>query len=294
MSAEAISCRGLTKVYGDVRAVDGLDLSVPAGTVMGFLGPNGSGKTTVLRMLAGLTSPTRGTVHILGGDPAVPAVRRALGYMPADPAFHLGLTGLENLDLLAALQGAEPVDRDLACSVLGLPDAALRRAVRGYSSGMTQKLGLVQALQHRPELVVLDEPANRLDPLAHRRFEDLVQRVTARGGTVFLSSHTLSEVQDVCDRVAMVRAGRLLAVRDVAELSELAPRRLRIVYARGPERLPGELEDIHVRDGVLLARLPAGRPDLLRAALDAGTVRDVTVEPLTLEDAFVELYRAAA
>jgi ABC-2 type transport system ATP-binding protein len=292
--ASPVQCRALTKRYGAVVAVSELDLEVQRGAVTGFLGPNASGKTTTLRLLAGLTRPTSGSATRFGEPAGSVAARRHLGYMPADPAFLPALSGEENLDLLSDLQGAPPVDRDWAADLLGLDRAALRRRVGGWSSGMTQKLGLVQAVQHRPDLVVLDEPANRLDPLAHRRFEQLVREIADAGRTVFLSSHSLSEVQAVCDRVAMIRAGRLLAAGPIEQLAAAELRRVRARLRRPVAAIPPGLVDVSVTDGELVGRLPAGRTDVLRALLADEAVEDLLVEPAGLEETFVHLYADSA
>jgi ABC-2 type transport system ATP-binding protein len=285
-----IECRELTKRYGAVVGIEHLDLVVESGTVTGFLGPNAAGKTTVIRVLVGLLRPSGGSAALFGLPAGAAAARERIGYMPADPSFYLALTGAENLDLLGRLQGSACPDRGWAADLLDLPETALRRHVREYSSGMVQKLALVQAVQHRPDLVILDEPANRLDPLALRRFEQLVRMVADDGRTVFLSSHTLSEVQDVCDRVAMVRAGRLLATTSVAELARAEPRLLRVQYRGAPPDLPPELIDPKFEDGVLTARLPGGRVDVVRELIADERVEDVIVEQATLEEAFMDLY----
>ena len=285
-----VRCAQLSKRYGELVAVDGLELEIVCGSVTGFLGPNGSGKSTTLRMLVGLVRPTAGRALLWGLDAIDPRARTGVGYMPADPVFYPDLTGTENLELLAGLHRRGAPDRAYAADTLALDGAALARPVGTYSSGMRQKLALVAAVQHRPELVILDEPANRLDPLAHRRFEQLVAALVARGGTVFLSSHTLSEVEDVCDTVAMIRAGRLLAHRPVAELSEMAARRVRAVFSGPAPAPPDGLADATREGTVLTGRLPRGRVDVLRALTADPTLVDVTVEPASLEDAFYELY----
>ena len=289
-AAAIVECRGLTKRFGVVTAVDALDLTIAAGSVVGFLGPNGAGKTTVLRMLVGLLAPTSRSAEIFGLAPRVARARRRLGYMPADPAFYPRLSGRQNLELLARLQGASAPDRDWALELLDLPQHVLERPVREYSSGMTQKLALVQAVQHRPSLVILDEPANRLDPLAHRRFEQLVRTIAADGRSVFLSSHTLSEVQDVCDRVAMVRAGRLLAVESVTELSARAPSRLRARFRTPPRSLPAGLIDPRMQDGQLQAGVAERKLDVLRELLADEGLEDLNVEAQSLEETFLGLY----
>lgn len=286
----SICCRGLTKRFGAATAVDGLDLVVRAGTVVGFLGANGAGKSTTIRMLVGLLRPTAGTVEIAGLSASEPAARASVGYMPADPAFYLALSGRANLDLLAALHGRGSPDRAWAAESLSLGAADLSRPVREYSGGMVQKLALVQAVQHRPDLIVLDEPANRLDPLAHRHFEQLVHEIAAAGRTVFLSSHTLSEVEDVCDSVAMIRAGRLLAHHTVSELADLGTRRVHAVFHRPPDRIPEGLVEARLEANTLTGRVPRGQMAPLRALLADDDLVDITIESATLEDAFMALY----
>jgi ABC-2 type transport system ATP-binding protein len=286
-----IRCRGLTRYYGRTVGIEDLDLDVAAGAVTGFLGPNGAGKTTVIRLLVGLLSPTRGRTELFGLPAGEPRARKSIGFMPADPAFYRHLTGAENLDLLAELGGWECPDRDWAAGLLDLDGADLRRPVHGYSSGMVQKLGLVQAVQHRPALVVLDEPANRLDPIAHRRFEEMVQSIARDGRTVFLSSHTLSEVEAVCDHVAMVRAGSLLTTGSVAELTNAALREVTIRYRR-PHAAPEGLLDAVVDGTTVRGKVTGASVDVLRALLADADVDDLLVEPASLEDTFLHLYEA--
>ncbi|MEU6239426.1 ATP-binding cassette domain-containing protein, partial [Kitasatospora sp. NPDC047058] len=215
--AAAIELRSLTKRYGRTVGIDGLDLEVGAGEVFGLLGPNGAGKTTTLRCLVGLLRPSDGDVRVLGLDPVADHRRLApsIGYLPGELRLYPELTGRQTLDLLATLQGA-PVPRQAElCARLDLSPADLGRAVGEYSRGMKQKLGLVQALQHRPALTVLDEPTEGLDPLVQEAFFELLAEETAAGRTVLLSSHVLPEVQRACGRVAIVRGGRLVTVESV-------------------------------------------------------------------------------
>ncbi len=290
MVALPLECRGLVKQFGAVRALDGVDLTVRAGSVTGFLGPNGAGQSTLLRLVVGLLRASAGTASIFGVDVRVPAARQRLGSMPADPEFAAMLTGSENLDLLAGLHRAPPVDRAWACELLALEPAVLSRRAGGYSSGMRQKLAIVQAVQCRPDLVVLDEPANRLDPLAHRGFSDLVRAIAADGRAVLLSSHTLSEVEAVCHDVVMINRGRVLLDASVAELTDRARRIVTLSHPAPLGDLPVEFALISSDDGTTTGRIPAHRSDLVRQLASDPSVTDILVEPASLEDVFLDLY----
>jgi ABC-2 type transport system ATP-binding protein len=258
--------------------------------VTGFLGPNGAGKTTTLRMIGGLIRPTSGRVRVFGRSARLPAARRELGYLPADPTFVANLTGAQNLDLLVGLRGCAAPDRDEVAAALSLPARDLALPVRAYSSGMRQKLAIVAALQHRPALVVLDEPANRLDPLAHRAFCGVIRWVAESGRTVLLSSHVLGEVEEVCDSVILMHSGRLLRVAGVDELRHHASREVTLIYAYPPPVLPVYLAGAVVTDCVVTGRIPARRPDLLRSLASEPGLADLTVEPASLEDVFLDMY----
>jgi ABC-2 type transport system ATP-binding protein len=280
MPAQPVEVRNLTKRFGDLAAVDDLTFSLEQGSITGFLGPNGAGKSTTLRMLGGLLRPTAGTVTLFGIPARDPSARRALGYMPADPAFLPHLTGRDNLNLLARMRGGADEDmRHAATGALDLDGAALDRAVGGYSSGMRQKLAIVAAVQHRPALVILDEPANRLDPIAHHAFCDLVRDMAAQGHTVFLSSHVLAEVEAVCDDVLLVREGSLLRSATVADLRENAPRVVTVTRRGG---------------GTTVTHVAADRVDVLRELLADADVVDMTVVPASLEDVVLALYTGQA
>ena len=294
MAPEPVALQGLTKAFGSHLAVSELTLRLTSGTVTGFLGPNGAGKTTTLRMIGGLTRPTSGRVDLFGRDARTPQARALLGYMPADPTFLPHLSGRANLDLLAALHGRGAPDRDKAAEALDLGEHDLDRPVRGYSSGMTQKLAIVAALQHHPELVVLDEPANRLDPIAHQAFCQLLREAAAEGRTIMLSSHVLAEVEAVCDRVVLMREGRLLADAAVEALREGSARAVTVTYAAPPVTPPAVLDDACVHGITVTGRIPGDRPDLVRALLADDAVRDLTVSPATLEDVVLRLYTGAA
>jgi ABC-2 type transport system ATP-binding protein len=289
-AAPPIDAWNLTKRYGDLAAVRDLTFALRPGTITGFLGPNGAGKSTTLRMVGGLLRPTGGEVRLFGIDARDPRARRSLGYMPADPAFLPHVSGRDNLDLLAQLHGGGHELRQRALTTLSLTPADLDRQVGGYSSGMKQKLAIVAALQHRPSLVVLDEPANRLDPIAHRSFCDLIREMAADGHTVFLSSHVLAEVEAVCDSVLLVREGALLREATVEQLREQAPRVVTVTYRRAPDRVPAGLSDARVDGASVIGHLAADRTEVLRRLLDDPEVVDLTVVPASLEDVVLALY----
>ncbi|MFL5679602.1 MAG: ABC transporter ATP-binding protein, partial [Chloroflexota bacterium] len=226
---DAIETRGLTKRYGHRRrpglpggkrggktlvALDDLAINVRHGEIFGFLGPNGAGKSTTIRLLLGYLHATAGSASVLGFDAARDSVeiRRRVGYLPGGIALYDALTGERLLDYLGRLTGRPPVRRAELLDRLELSEASLRRPVRDYSRGMRQKIGIVQALQHDPELAILDEPTEGLDPLMQRAFYEILEELRASGRTIFFSSHVLSEVERVCDRVAIIRGGRLVAL----------------------------------------------------------------------------------
>jgi beta-exotoxin I transport system ATP-binding protein len=235
VTAPAIQLEHLCKRYGRVTALRDLSLEVATGELFGFLGLNGAGKTTTIRILLDLVRPTTGRAAVFGMDCQARGldVRAQLGYLPGEPGFYGDTTGEATLDLLAALSGGA-VDRAWRRTLierLELPVADLRRPVREYSTGMKRKLGIVQAFQADPPLLVLDEPTEGLDPLMQDAFYSLLADVRGRGRTVFMSSHVLPEVERVCDRIGLVRGGELVLVSTVREIRSLAGRRVRVSFA---------------------------------------------------------------
>jgi ABC-2 type transport system ATP-binding protein len=292
-STAAISTRGLTKHYGAVRALTDLTLDVRPGEIFGFLGPNGAGKSTMIRTLLGFLQPTKGEGHVLGLDIVRESVeiRRLSGYLPGGITFYESLTGEQVLDYLSDMQGRRPARRAVLCERLELSGAALRRRVGDYSRGMRQKLGVIQALQHDPELAILDEPSEGLDPLMQHAFYRILEDLRREGRTIFFSSHVLSEVERLCDRVAIIRQGRLMALHDVGEL--LARRRRRVTLrwrgaAPDPTNLPG-LELVEVDGSRIIGTLAGEVSDFVRAVASPN-LEDLTIEPASLEEAFLEYY----
>ena len=219
--APAIETVALRKEYGRKVALHGLDLAVQPGEVFGFLGPNGAGKTTTVKILLGLVRPTSGEARLFGRPAGEPTARRRVGYLPENFRFHDWLTGTALLDFHARLAGLSAAARrervPQVLALVGLGDRGDER-IRGYSKGMTQRIGLAQALVHQPDLVLLDEPTSALDPVGRREVRDLIRDLAARGVTVFLNSHLLSEVEMVCDRVAIVDHGRVVRSGRLSDL----------------------------------------------------------------------------
>ncbi len=229
--AIAIHTEALTKFYGDVRGVEDLNLEVGTGEVFGFIGPNGAGKSTAIRMLLDLIRPTSGHATVLGLDPQRDglALRRRIGYVPGELAMFDTMTGKELLRFVTALRGDGAVDTSV--QLAERLDLDLARKVGDYSSGNRQKLALVQAFMHRPELLILDEPTSALDPLIQQEFHRMVDEVRQEGRTVFLSSHVLPEVERIAERVGIIRAGSLVAVESIESLRGRTHRRIEIEFS---------------------------------------------------------------
>jgi ABC-2 type transport system ATP-binding protein len=291
--ATAISTRSLTKRYGSVPALTDLTLDVNRGEIFGFLGPNGSGKSTTIRTLLGFLHATSGSATVLGRDVETDSVdiRRLTGYLPGGIALYDSLNGEEALDYLGDLQGRDPVRRAELCDRLELPATVLRRRVRDYSRGMRQKIGVVQALQHDPELAILDEPTEGLDPLMQQAFYRILDDLRTRGRTVFFSSHVLSEVERLCDRVAIIRNGRLMAIHDVGDLLARRRRRVMIRWRGGAPDLPSlpGLEDVQIHGNRMHGTLTGAVAEFVRA-IASPSLEDLTIEPASLEEAFLEYY----
>jgi ABC-2 type transport system ATP-binding protein len=288
-----IATEGLTKRYGRVPALTDLTLEVRHAEIFGFLGPNGAGKSTLIRTLLGFLRPTAGSARVLDMDIVADsvAIRRLTGYLPGGIALYDSLTGEQVLDYLAALQGRDPHRRAELCDRLQLPASVLKRKVRDYSRGMRQKIGVVQALQHDPELAILDEPSEGLDPLMQQAFYGILDDLRREGRTVFFSSHVLSEVERICDRVAIIRAGHLMAVHDVAELLARRRRRVSVRWLGAAPDLrdvPG-IEDVAVSGDRATATLSGHVAPFVRA-IASPNLADLTIEPASLEEAFLEYY----
>ncbi|HKD34565.1 MAG TPA: ABC transporter ATP-binding protein [Gaiellaceae bacterium] len=291
--AAAVETQGLAKTYpGGVRALAGLDLRVERGEVFGYLGPNGAGKSTTIRLLLDLIHPTAGRASVLGIDSRLAEARRAVGYLPGDLRLGDRMTAREQLDSLARLRGGvDPRLREELCDRFKV---VLDRPIRHLSKGNRQKVGIVQAFMHRPELVVLDEPSSGLDPLLQAELRTLLRETAGDGRTVFLSSHSLDEVQHIADRVGIIRAGRLVDLDSVDRLRERALRHVTIVFAEPVEperfvRLDGVRLD-HADGSVLRLSAPEPAMDAVVKEAAAHRVVDLVSQPADLEEIFLELY----
>ncbi|GAA1248510.1 ABC transporter ATP-binding protein [Kitasatospora nipponensis] len=288
----AISVSALVKTFGRTRALDGLDLTVDRGEVHGFLGPNGSGKSTTIRILLGLLRGDGGTVRLLGGDPWHDAVtlRRRLAYVPGDVTLWRNLSGGEAIDLLGRLRGG--LDARRRAELLERFELDPTKKGRAYSKGNRQKVALVAALASDADLLVLDEPTSGLDPLMEEVFRTCVTEERDRGRTVLLSSHLLSEVEALCDRVSIIRAGRRVETGSLAELRHLTRTHVSAELASPPvglERLAG-LHDLVVDGHRMRCQVDADHLDALLRELGRLGVRALTSRPPTLEELFLRHY----
>jgi ABC-2 type transport system ATP-binding protein len=295
--SSAISIRGLTKRYGSLIALNQLNLEVTQVEVLGFLGLNGAGKTTAIRLLLDLLRPTSGKAFIFGHDcwQEGLAARTRVGYLSGELGIYPDLTGLEVLDFLAGLK-RQPVDRHRRQELverLELPERDLRRRLRQYSTGMKRKLGLIQAFEADPPLLILDEPTEGLDPLMQESFYGLLKDAKQRGRTVFMSSHVLSEVERVCDRIALLRKGELVLLAGMEATRRLTARRVRVTFSRDvvvPAGLPASLEFVENTPHVWRLEI-AGPLGPLLGLLAGLPVEDLEVREARLEDVVLKYYR---
>ena len=294
-----LETNGLSKYYGEVRGIEDLTFAAEAGEVFGFLGPNGAGKTTTIRTLMGFQSPTAGTATVLGADitdtAALRGARANVGYLPSEPGFNENVTGRRLLEYHGSLRGDVRSDEMLA-----LFDPPLERRVRAYSRGNKQMLAIVLAFMHDPDLLVMDEPTSGLDPLKQERLLEFIRAEQQRGKTFFFSSHVLSEVRKVCDRVAIIRDGRLIELEDVESLLD---RSGKMVRARVNESLDGSafdlngVHDIEVSDGgdgstdgTTISFTYTGAYEPLVRRLLTYDLHDLSIEEAPLEDIFMRFY----
>jgi ABC-2 type transport system ATP-binding protein len=292
-----IKTEKLTKSYGSHRGIVDVDLEVQQGEVFGFLGPNGAGKTTTIRVLLDLIRPTGGKAFVFGIESTVDpvAIHRRIGYLPGEFTLYDKLTGGDTLEYFGNLRGG--VDREYQASLIERFDLDPSRKFKEYSKGNKQKVGLVAALQHKPELLVLDEPTSGLDPLVQQTFFAVVREAVADGRTVFLSSHVLSEAEKACDRVAIIRDGRIVMVDRVDALRDLAAHQVELRFT-GPvpaaefEKIPG-VSSVVAEDHVLRMHVTGPIAPVVKAASRYELADFVSREP-SLEETFLAQYSQPA
>jgi len=288
----AIETTQLTKFYGRHRGIEGLDLEVREGEIFGFVGPNGAGKSTTIRTLVGLLFPNRGSARVLGMDVVRQGkeIRRQIGYAPAEAEYYDGMRAHELLSYSLRFYGES--DEERLRELLQLLDLDPTREIADLSHGNKKKLALAQAMLHRPRLLILDEPTNGLDPLIQARFYDLLRRENEKGVTIFFSSHVLSEVEKICGRVAIIRAGRIAAVEEIGALRGKRISRVRVEFSGPPDLsrldMPGVLER-EIR-GRQVHFLYSGLMPPLLQRLSEMAVDRLTVEEPTLEEIFMHYY----
>ncbi len=300
MTGAAVRTSALTVTYRNARGISDLDLEVPAGEVFGFLGPNGAGKTTTIRVLLDLLRPTSGRAEVLGHDSRTGSliIRERTGYLPGDFSLPPTLTGGQVLEWLSSLRpSTPPVRRDELVERFGVQ---LDRPIKQLSKGNRQKIGLVQAFQHAPELVILDEPTVGLDPLVQDEFHRMVREYVDAGGTVFLSSHSLDEVQHTADRVGIIRDGALVTVESVDALRHRGVRRVTLTVETGSgDRCESRLREMAGIDGIVRRgdvfefAVTGDYAPVLRSLGDLPVI-DLLSRAADLDEVFLALYRGSA
>ncbi len=291
-----LATQGLYKAYGPVRALRGVDLEVRRGEILGFLGPNGAGKTTTIRCLLDLIRPDAGTVRVLGLDPQADpvAVQARTGYLPGELRLNDNLTAQRQLRFLADMRGGI-ADWGYVRDLAGRLELDLARPIKNLSKGNKQKVGVIQALMHRPELLLLDEPTAGLDPLMQQEVLDLICQAREDGATVFFSSHIMSEVQAVADRVAMIREGKIVEIAETESLIHRALRHMTVefkeaVNAEALTDLPG-VTLLACKDSTRVTLQVEGDMERLLQVLGALPVRDLETSRPSLEEVFLRYYK---
>ena len=288
-----IRTEGLTKLYGKQRGILDINLDIQRGEVFGYLGPNGAGKTTTIRTLLHFIFPTRGRATIFGLNITRKSLetRRRIGYLPGELEVYNNLSGAELLEFLSHLRGG--VDWQYVQELARRFDYDLSQRIKTLSHGNRQKVGLIQAFMNKPELLILDEPTIGLDPLMQQEFYRLISEAKAEGRTVFLSSHIMPEVERVCDRVGIIREGRLIAVENIDVLKERAIRRLEIHFTESvsPEQFSNleGVRDVQVQDNMLTCTVAGEIDTLIKAAAQYHVVNLISHEP-SMEEIFLAYY----
>jgi len=286
-TVNAIETKNLTKFYGKVKGIENLTLSVKKGEIFGFLGPNGAGKTTTIRTLLGYLTPTNGEAFIFGKNinDNIVDIKREVGYIPGDLNLYSHLTGRQFLDYFASLRNTK---MSLLDELLEVFDVPLDRKIKGYSKGMKQKLGIIQAFMDDPEIVIMDEPTSGLDPLLQQKFYDFLRVQKKKGRTLFFSSHILSEVDKVCDRVGIIRNGNLVALEDVETLKGKMGKMIRVRIKEKPGTFKGP-NNMKIENG-WIEFVTNEDVDRWIKLLSKYTILDLEIAEFSLEDIFIHYY----
>ena len=285
--SNVIEIKNLTKYYGKIKGIENLTLSVNKGEIFGFLGPNGAGKTTTIRTLLGYLKPTSGQAFILGKNIKynIVDIKREVGYIPGDLNLYGHLNGRQFLDYFASLRNTE---MSLLDELLRIFDVPLNRKIKGYSKGMKQKLGIIQAFMDDPEIVIMDEPTSGLDPLLQQKFYDFLRNQKKKGRAMFFSSHVLSEVDKICDRVGIIRDGNLVALEDVETLKGKMGKMIRVRIKENPEMFNGP-ENMKIMDN-WIEFVTNDDVDHWIKLLSKYTIVDLEIAEFSLEDIFIHYY----
>ncbi len=282
-----IETKSLTKYYGESRGIENLSISVDEGEIFGFLGPNGAGKTTTIRVLLGLLKPTSGEAYIFGKNISedIVEIRKNVGYIPGELALYEHLTGQQLLDYFSDIRNTDLVLLDELLDIFDLP---LKRKIKSYSRGMKQKLGIIQAFMDDPKIVIMDEPTSSLDPLLQQKFYEFLSNEKKKGRTMFFSSHILTEVDKICDRVAIIRNGELVTLESVEKLKKKKGKIIRLKIKEKAESFKGP-KDTKVKDG-WIEFVAEDSIDSWIKKISKYTVLDLDIKEFSLEDIFIRYY----
>jgi len=282
-----IETKGLTKYYGEIKGIKDLTLSVEKGEIFGFLGPNGAGKTTTIRTLLGYLNKTGGDAYILGQsiDENIVDIKKEVGYIPGEFNVYGHLTGRQFLDFFSSLRHREMTLLDDLLEIFDLP---LDRRIKGYSKGMKQMLGIIQAFMDDPDIVIMDEPTSGLDPLLQQKFYTFLNKQKKKGKTMFFSSHILSEVDKICDRLAIIKEGELVALENIDTLKSKSGKKIRVKIKEKPEKFKGP-KDIKIVQGYIEFRITNDIDKWIKE-LSKYTITDIEIKDFSLEDIFIHYY----
>ena len=287
----AIELKNLKKYFGEVKAVDGIDLKIEKGEIFGFLGPNGAGKTTTIRCIMDFIRPSGGRILVQDNDSVRDAVqiKDLIGYLPADVSLYSSWTGKEHFDFVQKTRGKSPLLFDLIRQLDFNPNIK----VRTLSTGNKQKLGLILTLMSDPEIIIMDEPTKGLDPILQNQIKNILKKCKERGRTIFLSSHALSEVEEICDRVAVIKQGKIVKIGQVHELSEIRVHNVRAYFKSKPKTSDFKLSNVEIIseiDNSILLKVQGDINPLLQK-LAKYDLKDIEIAHISLEELFLEFYK---